>query len=210
MARNRYDIPPEDHWGPPLAPGQHQAPSAPRKRSVGRRILATLGAVIVFIAAKVGLHMVMDDHHDRPSDKGFEGFDYAIGTCLNLSKAGIMVKPGDVSVEPCSSATALAKVAQKYKGAKNCPNDNYGTLEGGGSGLCLQDNLTVGNCYHQTIVSHLFAPTACTPGIIDSTFKVALRRDGVNDPGLCTGDQQVVNFPEPALTYCLDVLVRKP
>ena len=58
----------------------------------------------------------------------------------------------------------------------------------------------------------MFAPTACKPGVLssDPTFRVAVRRDGVNDPGLCAGEQQAVNFPEPPLTYCMDVLERNP
>lgn len=193
--------PPGSQYAPP-------PPAPPKKRSVGKRIGAALGAVVLVIAAKVGLHAVMHRHADGPSSSS--GFDYAVGTCLNLAKAGIMVKPSDVHVEPCSSPTALSKVAKKYKGAKNCPNDNYGTLEGGGSGLCLEDNLTVGSCYHQALISHMFAPAACKPGVLssDPTFRVATRQDGVNDPGLCGGDQQAVNFPEPPLTYCMDVLER--
>lgn len=212
-----YQPPPAAGFPPPppggyAPPGPQYAPPpppvAPKKRSVGKRIGAALGAVVLVIAAKVGLHALTHRHADRPSSSN--GFDYAIGTCLNLAKAGIMVKPSDVHVEPCSSPTALSKVAKKYKGAKNCPNDNYGTLEGGGSGLCLEDNLTIGSCYHQALISHMFASTACTPGALssDPTFRVAVRSDGVNDPGLCGGDQQVVNFPEPPLTYCMDVLER--
>lgn len=215
------NFPPGDQWNAPpggyLPPGpQYAAPPppppapapAPKKSSVGKRIGAALGAVVLVIAAKVGLNLVLHRHIDRPASSS--GFDYPIGTCLNLAKAGIMVKPSDVQEEPCSSPSALSKVAKKYKGSKNCPNDNYGTLEGGGSGLCLEDNLTIGSCYHQALISHMFAPTACKPGVLssDPTFRVAVRRDGVNDPGLCAGEQQAVNFPEPPLTYCMDVLER--
>lgn len=196
-------LPPGPQYAPPPPP-----PAPPRKSPLGKRIGAALGAVVLVIAAKVGLHAVMHHHSERASSSN--GFDYAIGTCLNLAKAGIMVKPSDVQVEPCSSPTALSKVAKKYKGAKNCPNDNYGTLEGGGSGLCLEDNLSIGSCYHQALISHMFASTACKPGALssDPTFRVAARHDGVDDPGSCESDQQAVNFPEPPLTYCMDVLER--
>ncbi|MDP7704795.1 hypothetical protein [Mycobacterium sp. TY815] len=193
--------------GPQYAPPPPPPPPAPKKSSLGKRIGAALGAVVLVIAAKVGLHAVMH-HRNADHRASSNGFDYPVGTCLNLVKAGIMVKPSDVREEPCSSPTALSKVAKQYKGSKNCPNDNYGTLEGGGSGLCLEDNLSVGSCYHQALISHMFAPTACKPGVLssDPTFRVAVRRDGVNDPGLCAGEQQAVNFPEPPLTYCMDVL----
>lgn len=209
-----YPPPPPGAYPPPV-PGQPYPPvapppipPAPKKSGLGKKILAGIVAVVLVIAVKQGLRAVT--HHSSDSRGGKDGFDYAVGTCLNLSKTGIMVKPSEVKVEPCSSPTALSKVAKKYKGKKNCPNENYGTLEGGGTGLCLEDNLVVGNCYHQAIVSHMFASTACTPGVLssDPTFRVALRRDGVNDPGLCSEEQQVVNFPDPPLTYCMDVLAR--
>lgn len=208
--------PPAPPTGYPPAPGQQYAAPPPpppvpvKKGSVGKKIIAAVGAVVIAIAVKVGLGVVLHRSHDRPLSNN--GFDYAVGTCLNLSKTGISVKPSDVKVEPCSSQTALSKVAKKYKGKKDCPNENYGTLEGGGTGLCLEDNLTVGSCYHQQIISHMFAATACKPSVLssDPTFRVALRRDGVSDPGLCNEEQQVVNFPEPPLTYCMDVLERNP
>lgn len=196
-------MPPGPQYAPPPP-----APVEPKKGSVGKRIGAALGAVVLVIAAKFGLHAVTHHHADRALNS--DGFDYAVSTCLNLAGASIAVKPTDVHVEPCSSPTALSKVAKKYKGAKNCPNDNYGTLEGGGNGLCLEDNLTIGSCYHQALISHMFATTACKPGVLssDPMFRVAVRQDGVNDPALCGGDQQAVNFPEPPLTYCMDVLER--
>lgn len=189
----------------PSAPAQQYLPPAPKKRSPGRRILSVLVAIVLVVGVRVGVHTVMDRHDDHRSNSGL---DYAIGTCLDLSKAGGLVKPSDVHAAPCSSPTALAKVAAKYNGTKNCPNGNYGTLDSAGSGLCLQDNLTVGSCYRQTLLSHMFALSGCTRGFsTDPTFRVALRRDGVDDPGLCNADQQAVDFPQPALTYCLDVLV---
>jgi hypothetical protein len=197
---------PNEPTSPYSAPGQQYAsPPPPKKRSIGRRILALLMALVTVIGVRIVLHAVLDHHSDPAPDTGL---DYAIGTCLDVSKANIFVKPSDVHVEPCSSPTALAKVATKYKGAKNCPNDQYGTLDSHGSGLCLQDNLTVGNCYRRSLLSHMFTLANCTPGLSnDPTFKVALRRDGVNDPALCTDTQRAVNFPEPPLTYCLDALV---
>lgn len=207
-----YPPPPPGGYPPP-PPGMPYAappPPAPKKKSVGKRIIGALVAVVLVIVVKVGLGVVLHRHHDGSSTRS--DFDYAVGTCLNLTKTGISVKPSDVKVEPCSSPTALSKVAKKYKGKKNCPNDNYGTLEGGGSGLCLEDNLTVGSCYHQAIISHMFASTACKPGVLsnDPTFRVALRRDGVDDTSLCSEEQQPVNFPDPPLTYCMDVLERNP
>ncbi|MDT5139942.1 MAG: hypothetical protein QOD58_4204 [Mycobacterium sp.] len=200
-----YPPPPTGGYAPPPPGQQYAPPPAPKKRSVGKRIVAALVAIVLVIAVKVGLRAVLNHHEDQPVHNGF---DYAVGTCLNLSKAGIAPKPTDVHVEPCSSPTALAKVAKRYQGKKNCPNEHYGTLEGGNNGFCLQDNLTVGSCYNQTLINHMFEPTGCTPGVIGQTFKVALRRDGVDDKALCNDDQQPVNFPEPPLTYCLDVLVR--
>lgn len=206
---------------PPPAPGQQyaapqyappppmpQAP-APKKGSVAKKVLAVLVVIVLAVAVKVGVRAVLNRNSDNHASHINNGFDYPVGTCLNLSKAGIVVKPSDVKVEPCSSPTALSRVAKKYNGAKNCPNANYGTLEGGGSGLCLEDNLVVDSCYHQALISHMFAATACKPGVLsnDQTFRVALRRDGVDDPGLCTEEQQAVTFPEPPLTYCMDVLV---
>lgn len=85
--------------------------------------------------------------------------------------------------------------------------DKYATLDSGGSGLCLQENLTTGSCYQQNMWSHMFTSSDCTPGFVDPIFKVALRRDGVDNPGLCTGDQQTMDYPDPPLTYCLDVLL---
>jgi hypothetical protein len=238
LVGNQDNIPPEGRGAPPTSsypapppPGGYPAwgpgayapapppppPESPKKRSVGKKIVGALVAVvlvIVVIALKVGLRAgitqavhSIDHHVDHPSNSGF---DYAIGTCLNVSTSASYVKPSDVQVEPCSSPTALAKVAKKYNGTKNCPNDHYGTLQGVDSGFCLQDNLTVGDCYQQAIITHMFAQTACTPGLgaIDQTVKVALRRDGVDDPGLCNADQQPLDFPEPPLTYCLEVVQR--
>jgi hypothetical protein len=174
-----------------------------KKRSVGKKILGVLVAIVLVIAVMIGVRAVMDRHEDGPSNNGF---DYAIGTCLNLAKASVDVKPSDVQAEPCSSPTALAKVAKKYKGATNCPNDNYGTLQGGGSGLCLQPELTVGSCYHRTMFPHMFAQVTCLPGALDQTLKVTLRRDGADDAGLCSSGQLAANFPEPPLTYCMEVV----
>jgi hypothetical protein len=153
----------------PSPPSSPPPPPPPKKRSISRRILASLVAFVLVIGVKIGVHAVMDrDSHPAPE----AGMDYAIGTCLDLSKASSLVKPSDVHVEACSSPTALAKVATKYTGAKNCPNDQYGTLDSHGSGLCLQDNLTVGSCYRQTLLSHMFTLSACTPGFShDPTFK---------------------------------------
>lgn len=207
--------PPPGGYPPPPPPGAQYAPppppQVPKKGSTGKKILAVVVAIVLAIAVKVGVRAIFNHHsHSSSGTSTSNGFDYAVGTCLNLSKTGIMVKPSDVHVEPCSSPTALAKVAKKYKGAKNCPNENYETLEGGGSGLCLENNLTVGSCYHQAMISHMFESMACKPGVLssDPTYRVAIRKDGVDDPGLCSSDQQLVNFPEPPLTYCLDVLTR--
>ena len=105
------NFPPGDQWNAPpggyLPPGpQYAAPPppppapapAPKKSSVGKRIGAALGAVVLVIAAKVGLNLVLHRHIDRPASSS--GFDYPIGTCLNLAKAGIMVKPSDVRKNP--------------------------------------------------------------------------------------------------------------
>ncbi|GAB2993728.1 LppU/SCO3897 family protein [Mycobacterium bourgelatii] len=192
--------PPPQYAPPPPAP-------APKKSAVGKKVLAALAVIVLAVAVKVGARLVLNkpSHHGSHS----HGFDYAVGTCLNLSKTGIVVTPDEVKVEPCSSPTALSKVAKKYTGTKNCPNANYGTLEGGGSGLCLEDNLTVSSCYTQDLVSHMFKATECKPSVLSTepTFRVALRQDGVDDPSLCSEEQQTVDFPEPPLTYCMDVLV---
>jgi hypothetical protein len=209
------DYPPQGGYPPPgdyPPPGGYPPPPPPppRKKSVGKRILGALVAVALVITVRVGLHAVFNHHSDHSSGNhsSDSGFNYEVGTCLNLSKTGIMVKPSEVQVEPCSAPTALARVAKKYKGTKNCPSDHYGTLEGGGDGYCLEDNLTVGACYNQSLFSHMFEQTACTPGFLPNnpTLKVALRREGVNDPGLCRIEQQVIGFPEPPLTYCMDVI----
>ncbi|MCV6967513.1 hypothetical protein H7J50_27475 [Mycobacterium intermedium] len=202
----QYTPPPQYAPPPKYAPPPAQAP-APKKGSATKKILAALAVIVLAVAVKVGARLVLNQpsHHGSHSN----GFDYAIGTCLNLSKTGIVVTPNEVKVEPCSSPTALSKVAKKYTGTKNCPNANYGTLEGGGSGLCLEDNLTVDSCYTQDLVSHMFKATECKPSVLSSepTFRVALRKDGVADPSLCSEEQQAVDFPEPPLTYCMDVLV---
>lgn len=200
--------PPQPGWpagaggSPPVPYPPGPPPAPPKKRSIGKRILTVLGALVLVIAAKLGLGAVRNHIASDVAD----GFDYDVGTCLEIKAAITLVSPGDVHAAPCSSPAALVKVAKKYNGARDCPNDNYGTLEGGGTGLCLQDNLVVGNCYQQRVITHFFESTACTPGVVDPTVRVALRHDGVDDAGLCTGDLEPMTFPEPPLTYCLEVL----
>lgn len=202
------DYPPPPQYTPPPQYAPPRPAPAPKKGSVGKKVLIAVVAIALVFAAKVGGRVALNYMSGNHSSNGNNGFDYAVGTCLNLSKTGIVVKPSDVRVEPCSSPTALSKVAKRYHGAKNCPNANYGTLEGGGSGLCLEDNLTVDSCYRQDLISHMFAATACTPGVMSTepTFRVASRQDGVDEPGLCSEDQQALDFPEPPLTYCMVVL----
>ncbi len=74
-----YPPPPPGGYVPPGP--QYAAPPppvAPRKGSVGKRIGAALGAVVLVIAAKFGLHAVTHRHADRPLIS--DGFDYAVGT----------------------------------------------------------------------------------------------------------------------------------
>ncbi|WP_131823610.1 LppU/SCO3897 family protein [Mycobacterium talmoniae] len=183
---------------------RRQPPPAPKaKPSIGKRIGSAAMVLIGVIAAKAVVGGLFHHHGSSGGDEPL--FDYAVGTCLKVDTT-IMVKPGDVHELPCSSPDARVIVAKKYTGQKNCPTEEYATLEGGGGGLCLQDDLAVGTCYQQGIVTHLFEPTGCTPGFTEPTVRVALRRDGVDDPGLCGGDQQPLNYPEPPLTYCLEVI----
>lgn len=201
-----YPYPPPGAYPAPgqLPPVPASVPPPPKKRSIGKRLLSMLGAVVALIAVKVGFGLARDQGV-LPSTTD-DGFNYAVGTCLEIKTTLSFVKPEDVHELPCSSPAALVKVGVKYKGSKQCPNDNYGTLGDDKRGLCLQDNLTVGNCYQPALITHFFQPHECTAGFTEPTLRVALRKDGVSDPGLCVDGQQPLEFPEPPLTYCLETI----
>lgn len=178
---------------PPPSPQPAPVPQPPSKaKSIGKRIGGAIGTLAVFIAAKAALGLW---HDSKPA------VDFAVGSCLAFDKT-FMPKDSDIHEVSCSADNARVKVTGKYQGAKNCPNDNYATLEFGEFGMCLQEQFTVGRCYGG-LGSGLANEVACRESFVSHDFKVLSRHDADN-AGLCSGDgESAVTYPEPPLTYCV-------
>ncbi|MBC6446940.1 LppU/SCO3897 family protein [Actinokineospora xionganensis] len=164
---------------------------APKKKSIGVKILSYIVGAIVVAGLVYGFNYFSSDAAQAKA-----------GECASVT--GTTAKP-DFKVVDCGAAEAnytigkvLGSTSEKCGGAY----DEYTETarKGPDSKLCLVPNLVEGACYEDPTTSKAMgmAKTECKAGAI----KVVKKADGVVDEKLCT-DSAPLSYTEPKLTLCL-------
>lgn len=187
---------PDDWETTQIAPIRVPSPSARPRRRHGWLVALIAVIIVAGFASALALLNVVN------ARRAALDASLRVGSCVKLVET-----PGGVTHQSAGCDESMSYTVATVSGTDAaCPGPHYQSLAvtSGSQTVrtaCLIQNLEANACYTISKTVDKLAKVQC--GDPSADFKVAVRSDSLNEPGLCLSTQRYEGYPTPGRTYCL-------